>query len=130
MKRRPYQDSRALLLYKNGPRRGNAVAKGKRRGGIYTYEVAGTKVTQTVDFHRIHQHPLGACGDRTPDNLHDCSLYYRRFALIYYSECFVSLLFNNTFIVCQIATIKQVSVANNIYPGRFHPFAAEGDGDL
>ncbi|HEY1382979.1 MAG TPA: ATP-dependent Clp protease adapter ClpS [Dongiaceae bacterium] len=26
--------------------------------GIYTYEVAETKVTQTIDFARRHQHPL------------------------------------------------------------------------
>jgi ATP-dependent Clp protease adaptor protein ClpS len=26
--------------------------------GVYTYEVAETKVTQTIDFARRHQHPL------------------------------------------------------------------------
>jgi ATP-dependent Clp protease adaptor protein ClpS len=26
--------------------------------GIYTYEVAETKVTQVMDFSRKHQHPL------------------------------------------------------------------------
>lgn len=26
--------------------------------GVYTYEVAETKVTQTMDFARAHQHPL------------------------------------------------------------------------
>ena len=37
-------------------------ALGHRRGvgvcGVYTYEVAETKVTQVIDFARQHQHPL------------------------------------------------------------------------
>jgi ATP-dependent Clp protease adaptor protein ClpS len=34
--------------------------------GIYTYEMAGTKVTQTVDFPRKHRHPLQCVNDRIP----------------------------------------------------------------
>jgi ATP-dependent Clp protease adaptor protein ClpS len=51
-----------------------------RGNGIYTHEVAGTKVTQTVDFPRQYQHPLWRVLKRPSDNHMTIVLYYRRFA--------------------------------------------------
>jgi len=33
-------------------------SEGRGRCGVYTYEIAETKVTQTVDYARKNQHPL------------------------------------------------------------------------
>ena len=50
------------FLNKNRQEATRIMLHGHRRGvgvcGVYTYEVAETKVTQVMDFARQHQHPL------------------------------------------------------------------------
>ncbi len=47
---KPREEATRIMLHVH--RRGVGIC------GVYTYEVAETKVTQTVDYARQHQHPL------------------------------------------------------------------------